>query len=518
MFRNQMLTRIRDPRVWDFVVIGGGATGLGTALDAVSRGYQTLLLDSHDFAKGTSSRSTKLIHGGVRYLARGEIGLVREALHERGLLRQNAPHLVHARQFLVPAYSLWDMAKYGVGLKVYDALAGNLRFGSSRWISRAETLETVPTLEPKRLRGGILYADGQFDDTRLAIALLKTILDRGGTALNYVSVTGLLKTRGLVCGVTARDVETGEEFSISARSVINATGVFADTVRRMDDEQAPALIRPSRGVHIVLDREFLPSQTALMVPRTEDGRVVFAIPWHNRVIIGTTDTAVDATPIEPSASEEEIAFLLRHAGRYLTRDPEIGDIRSVFSGLRPLIERSTLKGTTAQLSREHVVLVANSGLVTVAGGKWTTYRKMASDAVDRAIEVAGLSSAPCVTANLRLHGAEERLDTSSLASYGSEATDVRDLIATRPGWDQRLHPSLPYQVGEVVWAVRQEMARQVEDVLARRLRALFLDARASIEAAPRVAALMAEELRWSEAWQSTQVEQFRFLARNYLPP
>ncbi|MDB5350373.1 MAG: glpD [Planctomycetota bacterium] len=514
--RAEMLARIRESRVWDVVVIGGGATGLGTALDAASRGYQTLLLEAEDFAKGTSSRSTKLIHGGVRYLARGEIGLVREALRERSLLLQNAPHLVHDRAFLVPAYSYWDLAKYGAGLKAYDLLGAGHGFGPSRWLSRTDAMATVSTLKSAGLRGGILYHDGQFDDSRLAVSLMLTLLDQGGTALNYAPVVDLIKSGGRVTGVTARDSETGEALSITARSVVNACGVYVDALRRIDDARAPQLLRPSRGVHIVLDRAFLPNDAALMVPRTDDGRVLFLIPWHDRVLVGTTDVAVNEATIEPHASKEEVTSLLEDSARYLTRAPRAEDIRSVFSGLRPLLEQKA-RGSTARLSREHAVLVSPSGLVTVTGGKWTTYRRMAADTVDRAVEVGGLTRAPCITETLRLHGAIPSDPTSPLAWYGSEATHVQELIASKPEWAEPVHPSLSTRCGEVVWAVRHEMARHVEDVLARRSRALFLDARASIDAAPRVADLMAEELGFDQTWRQSEVDQFRELARHYLP-
>ena len=435
--RAELLERLRAPETWDLIVIGGGATGLGTAVDAASRVYRTLLLDAHDFAKGTSSRSTKLVHGGVRYLAQGNISLVREALHERALLSKNAPHLVHDLPFLVPAYHWWERPYYGLGLRAYDLLASGQGWGRSRSVTRDEALARVPTLEPQGLRGGIVYHDGQFDDARLAVSLLRTLLDQGGLALNYLEVNGLRKTADKVAGVSARDAETGEEFALNARAVVNATGVLADSVRRLDDPQAPGMIAPSQGAHLVLDRAFLPGDCAVMVPRTDDGRVLFVIPWHGRALVGTTDTPVRETPLEPRPLAEEIAFLLKHAARYLSRDPEPSDILSTYAGLRPLIGRAS--GTdTAKLSREHAVVVSASGLVTITGGKWTTYRAMGASAVAHAAQVAGLPPRPCVTENLRLHD-----------SPPPEPTDD-------PALAQPLHDRLPYRAADVVQAARFE--------------------------------------------------------------
>jgi glycerol-3-phosphate dehydrogenase len=518
--REERRERLREREVWDLLVIGGGATGLGTAVDAAARGYRTLLLEAHDFAKGTSSRSTKLIHGGVRYLGQGNVWLVREALRERGLLLRNAPHVVHDRAFLVPSYHWGERAYYGLGLWLYDRMAGRLGMGRTRVLGRSETLKEVPTLEPAGLRGGIVYHDGQFDDARLAISLFRTFDDLGGLGLNGLEVTGLTKgAGGRVSGVRARDAETGEEFSVTARVVVNATGVFADDVRRLDEPASRPLIAPSQGVHLVLDRSFLPGETAVLVPRTDDGRVLFAIPWNGRVLIGTTDTPVASATLEPRALDVEIDFLLRHAARYLTRDPEPSDVLSVFAGLRPLISAGKSEGVpTSRLSREHLVVVSPAGLVTITGGKWTTYRKMAEDAVNRAAEVAGLERRPCRTAGLRLHGAPEGPVDGPFASYGSDAAELSRLVGSRPEWREPLHPRLPYAVGEVVWAARHELARTVEDVLARRTRALFLDAKASLEAAPVVARWLGSEIGRDEAWGQAQVREFRDLAAGYLMP
>ena len=516
--RDDDLDRLRRRETWDVVVIGGGATGLGAAVDATSRGLTTLVVDSGDFASGTSSRSTKLVHGGVRYLAQGNVSLVREALRERGRLLRNAPHVVHDRQFLVPAYRFGAREYYGLGLWTYDRLAGRLGIGRSHLVSADEARRLIPTLEPAHLRGGVVYHDGQFDDARLALALVRTVGDLGGTALNYLGVAALHKdASGRISGVRLVDAETGEPLDVVARVVINATGVFADAIRRQDDPGAPPTIRPSQGSHVVLDRSFLPGETALMVPKTDDGRVMFAIPWLDRVVIGTTDTPVSATSLEPRATADELEFLLTHAGRYLTRDPAPSDVRSVFSGLRPLLSPPRGgAGPTSRISREHAVFVSASGLVTVTGGKWTTYRKMGEDAVNLAVETAGLSAGPSATQDLRLHGWVECFDASDrYAAYGSDAAVIRGLVASDPGLGERLHPALPYDLAEVVWAARMEKARSAADVLARRTRALFLDADAAGHAARRVAEVLAAELGRDARWVDGQCDAFAALAAGY---
>ena len=515
--RDERLARIREAKPWDLVVIGGGATGLGTALDASTRGYKTLLLEAHDFSKGTSSRSTKLVHGGVRYLAQGNVGLVREALRERGRLLRNAPHLVHELPFLIPSFSLFSTPYYGLGLWLYDRLAGNLNLGPSRAVSKAEAMAMIPTINDERLRGGILYQDGQFDDSRLAIALLRSIDDHGGTALNAIGVNAILKkSSGAVDGVRATDAETGESFSIKAKAVVNATGVFADEVRRLDDSSAKAMIAPSQGAHIVVDARFLPGRTALMVPKTDDGRVLFAIPWHDRVIIGTTDTPVSKVTFEPKPLDEEIAFLLGHAQRYLDPAPRLEDILSVYAGLRPLISQGN--AISSKVSREHAAVVSKTGLITITGGKWTTYRKMGEDAVNLAAKVADLPNVPSVTADLRLHGWVEHGEPGILGTYGSDIEPLNALIAERPEWGQPIHPALPYVQGELVWAIRFEAARTVEDLLARRTRALFLDAKAAWQAAPLAAALLANELGRDSAWVARQMESFKTVHENATYP
>ncbi len=517
MNRDDLLQRLDERSApWDVLIIGGGATGLGTAIEAAARGYRTLLLEQHDFAKGTSSRSTKLVHGGVRYLQQGNVSLVLEALRERGRLLQNAPHLVHDLRFVVPSYDWWEGPFYGIGLKLYDLLAGRAGFGPSVRLSRQETLAFLPTLESDGLRGGVQYYDGQFDDARLAVNMAQTAVDLGATVLNYVQVTALTRQGDVVAGVVARDLEGRREYELEARVVVNATGIFTDAIRRLDDPQAPPMLRLSQGVHIVLDRAFLPTDTAIMVPRTDDGRVLFAIPWHQRVLIGTTDTPVEAAVLEPRPLDEEWDFLLTHAARYLSKDPTPADVLSTFAGLRPLVGNGQ-NGGTASLSRDHTLHIDRSGLVTITGGKWTTYRKMAEDTIDSAAVVAQLEERPSVTKDLRLHGwHDDAASLGALAVYGADAPAVGAVLAEQPGWDQPLHPKLPYRRGEAVWAARREMARTVEDVLARRTRALLLDARASIEAAPIVAALLAQELGRDAAWEKAQVAAFETLAAGYL--
>jgi len=505
---------------WDFVIIGGGATGLGCGIEAAARGYDTLLLEMHDFAKATSSRSTKLVHGGVRYLQQGNVSLVLEALKERGLLQQNAPHLVHNLAFIVPNYDWWEGPYYGIGMKVYDMLAGKQGFGRSQHLNRAETLERLPTIDPDGLRGGVIYYDGQFDDARLAVNMAQTFVEQGGTALNYMKVTDLKKSdAGIVEGVEAECQETGATHSIDAKAVINATGIFTDSIRKMDDPSAPDTLRPSQGTHLVLDRSFLPEEAAIMIPETDDGRVLFAIPWNDRVVVGTTDEEVDGPELEPRPTQPEIDFLLEHAGRYLTKNPTPADVRSVFAGIRPLVTDPTggASGDTSEISRKHVLHISKNGLVTISGGKWTTYRKMAEDTIDQAATLADLEEQPSVTRQLNIHGWHEHPEKfGPFAQYGSDAPKLRSLIRERPALDEQLDERLPLRAVQVVWAARHEMARTVEDVLSRRTRSLLLDAQAAIDVAPEVARLMAEERGYDEEWQTQQVQAFRELADQYV--
>jgi len=513
-----MLQQARErTEPWDMIIVGGGATGAGVAVDAATRGYATLLLEQHDFGKGTSSRSTKLVHGGVRYLEQGNVSLVMEALKERGLLRQNAPHLVSELPFIVPSYAWWEGPFYGIGLKVYQMLSGKYGFGPSQLISKEETLRRLPNINPDGLTGGVIYYDGQFDDTRLLINLIATAAEQGATLLNYAKVTGLRKGEdGIVNGVAWENVETGEIFTACAKVVVNATGPFTDSVRHLAEPDAPKLIAPSQGAHLVLDRSFLSGDTAIMVPHTSDGRVMFAIPWHGHTLVGTTDTPMKQVPLEPVALDQEIEFMLETASLYLEKKPSRADILSVFAGIRPLAKSG--QGTnTAALSRDHTIHIDQSGLLSIAGGKWTTYRNMAQDGVDQAATLADLPDKPCVTRTLNIHGYHSNAaNFGPLSFYGSDAPAIRQLIDEDAALGRQLDVQLPYVEAEVVWAAREEMARTVEDVLARRTRALFLNAKAALRMAPRVAALLARELGCDQKWQADQIEKFNKTAEGYL--
>jgi glycerol-3-phosphate dehydrogenase len=518
MNRQKMISTAQNKSgYFDVVIIGGGATGLGAAVDSASRGYSTLLLEQHDFSKGTSSRSTKLVHGGVRYLQQGNVALVLEALRERGLLIQNAPHLVRNQSFIVPNYDWWEGPFYGVGMKVYDMLAGKLGLGPSKNLSLKKTIELLPTLEQKGLRGGVIYFDGQFDDSRLAINLVQSAVEHGGTLINYSKVIGLIKTNDMVDGVKVKDQLSGEEYEINSRVVVNATGVFTDSVLKMDNPENKPIIAPSQGVHLVIDKEFLPGESAIMVPHTDDGRVLFAVPWNGKVVVGTTDTAVESPDLEPKALEAEIEFILKHATQYLTGNPTKKDVRSVFAGLRPLVKAGGDGKSTSSLSRDHTLIVSETGLVTITGGKWTTYRKMAQDTIDQAATVAGLNIKECVTENLRIHGWLKNVDKDDpLHHYGSDRVEINKIINETPELGELLHKRLPYLKAEVIWGVRNEMAMTVEDVLSRRTRALLLDAKASVEMAPEVAKLMAKELGKDEKWQKEQVSEYNKLSSSYI--
>ncbi len=518
MNRGEMLKRVQErSRPWDMLIIGGGATGVGSALDAAARGYEVLLLEQNDFGKGTSSRSTKLIHGGVRYLEQGNVSLVMEALRERGILRQNAPHLVSDLAFVVPSYDWWESPFYGVGLKIYDLLAGKYGFGPSQILSRDETLARLPTIKREGLRGGIVYYDGQFDDTRLLINLVQTAAEQGAVLLNYAQVTALTKgADGYVDGVEARDAETGNRLTAHAKVAINATGPFTDGVRRMANQAIEPMIAPSQGIHLVFDRSFLPGQSAIMVPHTRDGRVMFAIPWKGHVVVGTTDTPISEPSLEPLARSDEIDFILETAGRYLHGVPTRGDVLSVFVGIRPLVSRGN-STSTAGISREHTIHIDHCGLLSIAGGKWTTYRRMAEDCIDQAATLAQLPEKPAVTQHLKIRGFHDNpVVPGRFAAYGSDAAAIEELIRKAPKLGQPLHALLAICAAEVVWAVREEMARTLEDVLARRTRALFLNARAASEIAPQVALVIARELQRNEEWAANQVCEFRRLAEQYM--
>ncbi|MCL2305422.1 MAG: glycerol-3-phosphate dehydrogenase/oxidase [Planctomycetaceae bacterium] len=519
MKRESIIENLKQPKKWDVIVIGGGATGLGIALDASLRGFSALLLEQHDFTKGTSSKSTKLVHGGVRYLAQGDVGLVIEALRERGLLLRNAPHLVKNQTFIIPNYAWWRGPFYTIGLTMYDFLAGKLGFGRSYYIGAKKVIQRIPTIRQKGLKSGVVYHDGQFDDSRLAIHLLRSIEENGGTAINYMKVVSLEKTPdGRLAGVRAEDQETGESLSLQGSVIVNATGIFVNEVIQMDHPESPNLVRPSQGIHLVVDREFLPGEDALMIPKTDDGRVLFAVPWHDKVVVGTTDTPIREASLEPVALEEEVDFVLRTAGRYLEKTIRREDVRSVFAGLRPLAApKNTGDKKTREISRNHKILVSESGLITITGGKWTTYRRMAQDVLDKAMSLGQLEQRKCVTENFQIHGFLENVDRNDpLYVYGSDRKELERLITERPELGERLHPRLTALKAEVVWAVRFEQARTVEDVLARRLRSLLLDARAAIDATPEVARLVADELGKDETWKQRQIGDFVQLANQYL--
>lgn len=513
-----MIQQLDSQPEWDICIIGGGATGLGTALDAASRGLKTLLFEQHDFAKGTSSRSTKLVHGGVRYLQQGNIKLVMEALKERGLLLRNAPHLVHNQKFIVPNYKWWEKPFYGIGLKIYDKMAGKLGLGPSQFLSKEETLQLAPTLDPEDLKGGVLYHDGQFDDARLAISIAQTAAKYDAVLLNYFSVNALLKMQKKVCGVWVKDAFTGKEYEIKSKVVINATGVFTDSIMKMDDAKHKNIINPSQGIHLVVDKEFLPGDTAIMIPRTDDGRVLFAVPWHDKIVLGTTDTPVDTISSEPVPLEEEVNFVLKHIGRYLTRDPQLSDVRSMFAGLRPLVKSKNKR--TAALSRDHLITIADSGLMTITGGKWTTYRKMAEDVVDIAVAKAGLKALPCITEKLMLYGCvEDPVDDNGFPRYYSYDGDLI-LDAFNKGNKtvfERIHKDSSILKGDIDVAVQHEMCMTVEDFLSRRKRQLLLDAGVAMEMAPAVAVMMAFAMKKDEKWIKEQINNFNEVAKNYQP-
>jgi glycerol-3-phosphate dehydrogenase len=509
-----MLNQLHSHSVeWDMIIVGGGATGVGTAIDAASRGYDTLLLEGSDFGKGASSRSTKLVHGGVRYLEQGNVSLVMEALKERGILRQNAPHLVSNLEFVVPSYDWWEAPFYGLGLKIYNILSGKYGFGPSKVLSREETLQRLPTINQDGLRGGVVYYDGQFDDARLLINMVATAAEQGATLINYCPVTGLTKDKdGFVNAVTARDEETGKDFTATAKVVVNATGPFTDSLRRLADPSVTPMISPSQGIHLVFDRSFLPGNSAIMVPHTSDGRVMFAIPWHGHTLVGTTDTPIPEPSFDPSPLEEEIEFILKTAGQYLHKAPTRGDVLSVFTGIRPLVKANN-SSNTAALSRGHTILIDESGLLNIAGGKWTTYRNMAEDCVNHAALLGKLPERECITTHLPIHGFQTQIKKSDqLSFYGSDAPAIQELMDKEPQLAQTLATALPYVGAEVIWAVRYEMARTVEDILCRRTRALFLNARAALEAAPEVASLMARELGYDSDWEANQLVDFQRIA------
>lgn len=518
----ELLAKTKEP--FDVLVIGGGATGAGIAVDAASRGYSVCLLERADFGSGTSSRSTKLVHGGVRYLKQGNISLVMEALRERGRLLQNAPHLVHDLPFVVPNYDFWEAPFYGIGMKIYDALAGRYRFGRSKILSFKETIERIPTISQKGLRGGVEYHDGQFDDARLLINLITTAVNHDAVGLNYFKVTDFIKNdEGLISGVQASDALSGKIHSIHAKSFVNATGCFCEDLIELDTKERPRLVAPSQGAHIILDRSFLPSNSAILVPETSDGRVIFAVPWRDHVLVGTTDTPIEQIEAEPHATDEEIEFLLNTAGQYLDKVPRHSDILAVHCGIRPLIHSGD--ANTASLSRDHHIEISVSGLLTIAGGKWTTYRKMAEDAVDHLTILGGLVEKECKTKNLKIHGAPQDPLTSSEESsdqrlpkhmshlhyYGTDAEQILKISLQMPDLGHALHPDLELIGAEIVWAARHEAAERLSDALLRRSRVGVIREQATLEILEKAADIMAKEKGWSDARKEAEIEEVQEL-------
>ncbi|MDA1267518.1 MAG: glycerol-3-phosphate dehydrogenase/oxidase [Bacteroidetes bacterium] len=504
-------------KVWDLAIIGGGASGLGVALDAVSRGLSVTLFEKADFAKGTSSRSTKLIHGGVRYLGQGQASLVIEALKERGFLLKNAPHLTSKQSFLIPIYTWWDRIQYSIGLKLYDWMAGSLSLGPSKFISKEETLRRLPTLQAGQLQGAVRYYDGQFDDARLAINLAQTAEELGACLLNYAKITELSKdANGKLTGLKVRDMDRKESFHIQAKMIVNATGVFADKILQLDNPQAPKTIQPSQGIHLILDLEFLGGNDALMIPKTKDGRVLFGVPWHGKLLLGTTDTIREKAKLEPEALQEEIDFVLETASAYLTRKPGRKDVKAVFAGLRPLAIPKEGSTKTKEISRSHKIIISPSGLVSLIGGKWTTFRKMGEDTVSYFTQVTGQSIAASTTSTQRIHGYTETIPPGHWGIYGSDAQKIQALAVHDPSLAELIHPNFPHILAEVVWACQSEMALTVEDVLSRRIRLLILDPEAAVAAAERVARIMAKVLQKKESWIASELIKFNKIAEKYM--
>lgn len=515
--RNEALNNLNNTSEWDIVIIGGGATGLGTAVDAASRGYKTLLIEKYDFAKGTSSKSTKLVHGGVRYLANGDIKLVFSALKERGLIFKNAPHVSFVQSFVIPSYGIINKLKFLIGLKMYDWMAGSLRIGKSTLLSKKEVVEKLPKVKTKGLIGGVQYFDGQFDDSRLALNLGQTAAEHGATVLNYTEAVSIQKDdKGKVIGLTFRDTETQKSYTVKSKSIINATGIFVDDILKLDTPSHKNLVRPSQGAHIVIDKKFLGNEDALMIPETSDGRVLFGVPWHGKVLLGTTDTPLNEHQIEPRPLEEEIEFILSTANDYLENPPTRKDVLSVFAGLRPLAAPTEgNENSTKEISRDHKLIKGDSNLITITGGKWTTYRKMAEETVDLAIQVGQLPNRACQTTNLHIHGYTEQKHSGHWQVYGSDTDKIQSLAKENSNLAQKLHAKYDFIAAEVVWACRHEMIVKVEDFLARRVRLLLLDSHASLEIAPKVAYLMAIELNKDQNWIDKEIKSYTELVANY---
>lgn len=518
MKRDENLQQLaKKSQIWDIAIIGGGSSGLGVALDAISRGLSVVLLEKSDFAKGTSSRSTKLLHGGVRYLAQGDVLLVLEALKERGLLLKNAPHLTHTQPFIIPVYTWIDRIQYSLGLKIYDWMAGSLRLGKSKFISVQETIQRLPTILQKNLKGGIIYFDGQFDDARLALNIAQTADAAGACILNYMEVSAFTKDQsGRLVGLDAIDQLTKTCYSITARMIVNATGVFADKILQLDNPEAKSMIQPSQGIHLVVEQDFLGGKNALMIPKTRDGRVLFAVPWLGKLVLGTTDTLRQKPKLEPEALEHEIDFILETAGGYLTKKPTRSDVLAVYAGLRPLARPKEGSTKTKEISRSHKVFISKTGLVTLTGGKWTTFRRMGEDTVNYFTQITGQTPKKSNSAFLKIHGYTQSPKKGHWAMYGTDAEAIQQLTLENPNWSATIHPTYPYTEAEVIWAIREEMAVKLEDILSRRIRLLILDAQAASESAPKVAKLMANELGKNDQWIKKQLADFQKLTQKYL--
>lgn len=516
MNRNEFIKRIEANEIWDIVIIGGGSTGLGSALDAASRGYKTLLLEKIDFGKGTSSKSTKLVHGGVRYLAQGNIKLVIEALKERGRLLKNAPHITSVQSFVLPVYSYWDKWFYGIGLKMYEWLSGKWSLGKTTIHSKNETLKLLPSIHNQNLKGSIQYYDGQFDDARLCVDIALTSVKHGATVLNYFKVEEFIKEGNKIVSLIAKDTISQIKYTIRSKAFINATGVFSDELMRQDDAHHKNIITASQGIHLVIDKKYYSGNNALLIPKTTDGRVLFAVPWHNKVIVGTTDTEVIKILDEPKATNEEIDFVITNFNQYAKNRIAKNNIESVFVGLRPLVS-SASKKKSAFISREHSIFISSSGLVTIAGGKWTTYRKIAKDAVDNAIFVSGLERKECVTKNLKIGVWNLPIETDNpFHIYGDNKIEIEKIISKNIVWKEKIHPDFPYTNAEIIWVIRNEMALTLEDVLARRTRMLFLNTKATMAIAHQVAKIMATELQQNEKWINNQLQEFNSTTQSYL--
>lgn len=516
--RDNQLLQLKKQSVWDVIIIGGGASGLGVAVDCASRGYRTLLLEAYDFAKGTSSRSTKLLHGGVRYLAQGDIALVREALRERSRIIENAAHLSKKQAFIITEKRWLNALYYVVGLSAYDLLSGSMSLGKTQYLNHTQTKARLHGIKPEKLRYGVCYYDGQFDDARLAVNLAQTAMEQGACVINYMRVTQLHKNvLGKVSGVSCEDTFSGEQYQLEASCIVNATGVFANDVIHMDNPSDEAHIIPSQGIHLVFDASFLPGEDALMVPKTSDGRVLFAVPWLGKVVVGTTDTLVKQIEYEPYALEQEIDFILNTVSEYFVKKPTRSDVKSIYVGLRPLaVPQKSNQQSTKSVSRSHKVEISESHLVHIFGGKWTTYRQMAEDTVNTAIEVGLLPAKPCVTEHLSIHGNTKNIVSGCLKVYGSDAETIQQWQDEYPNLAQKIHEDYEYTFAQVAWAMQYEMAQTVEDVLARRIRLLFLDARAAYDSAPAIAQFMAEQNHYSDDWVSHQIQSFQSIAKQYM--